>query len=486
MSDPATAMTDAVADQLTTGDDSPSGRRILRPREHGSFRAVLGNYAFLRLWIAQAVSQTANSMVDFSLLLRVGQTVEYHNVAQANTAVSFVILAFSLPAVIFGPIAGAVADRVSRRNLMVVTNVARAALVMLFLLVQPTWPVQVALISYYAVSFLFGAVGQFFMPAQGASIPALVPRDQLTTANALFNLTFTATQLLGFAILGPLLSQALGVDMLFIVTLIAFVISALLTLWLPAMPIPPRVLSTERVSAVRRVWSDIHEGLVYIKQDAILTKAIAYLTFATTIFMLIAALAPNFVATVVGLPPGDIGYLVAPAGIGVIIGVVIVPRLSSNFRREALIDWAVVVGGFSLLLLALSRAVLRLMLTPEGVPQMLEVAVAGTLAAILGISNALVLVPSQTILQERSHEHIRARVYATFFTITSVVSFIPIFFAAAAADFFGVVRVLTAVAILLIAVGASSLARARRAYQQRYERVRTRHRQGPEAVPPVG
>jgi MFS family permease len=486
LSDPATAMTDAVADQLTTDDGGPSGRRILRPREHGSFRAVLGNYAFLRLWIAQAVSQTANSMVDFSLLLRVGQTVEYHNVAQANTAVSFVILAFSLPAVIFGPIAGAVADRVSRRNLMVVTNVARAALVMLFLLVQPTWPVQVALISYYAVSFLFGAVGQFFMPAQGASIPALVPRDQLTTANALFNLTFTATQLLGFAILGPLLSQALGVDMLFIVTLIAFVISALLTLWLPAMPIPPRVLSTERVSAVRRVWSDIHEGLVYIKQDAILTKAIAYLTFATTIFMLIAALAPNFVATVVGLPPGDIGYLVAPAGIGVIIGVVIVPRLSSNFRREALIDWAVVVGGFSLLLLSLSRAVLRLMLTPEGVPQMLEVAVAGTLAAILGICNALVLVPSQTILQERSHEHIRARVYATFFTITSVVSFIPIFFAAAAADFFGVVRVLTAVAILLIAVGASSLARARRAYQQRYERVRTRHRQGPEAVPPVG
>jgi MFS family permease len=486
LSDPATAMTDAVADQLTTDDGGPSGRRILRPREHGSFRAVLGNYAFLRLWIAQAVSQTANSMVDFSLLLRVGQTVEYHNVAQANTAVSFVILAFSLPAVIFGPIAGAVADRVSRRNLMVVTNVARAALVMLFLLVQPTWPVQVALISYYAVSFLFGAVGQFFMPAQGASIPALVPRDQLTTANALFNLTFTATQLLGFAILGPLLSQALGVDMLFIVTLIAFVISALLTLWLPAMPIPPRVLSTERVSAVRRVWSDIHEGLVYIKQDAILTKAIAYLTFATTIFMLIAALAPNFVATVVGLPPGDIGYLVAPAGIGVIIGVVLVPRLSSNFRREALIDWAVVVGGFSLLLLSLSRAVLRLMLTPEGVPQMLEVAVAGTLAAILGICNALVLVPSQTILQERSHEHIRARVYATFFTITSVVSFIPIFFAAAAADFFGVVRVLTAVAILLIAVGGSSLVRARRAYQQRYERVRTRHRQGPEAVPPVG
>ncbi|MGH2615588.1 MAG: MFS transporter, partial [Thermomicrobiales bacterium] len=213
--------------------DGAQPRRVLRPQQHGSFRAVLGNFAFLRLWLAQAVSQTANSMVDFSLLLRVGEAVAYHNVAQANTAVSFVILAFSLPAVVFGPIAGAVADRMSRRNLMVIANVARAVLVIPFLIVQPSLPVQIALPAYYLVAFLFGAAGQFFMPAQGASIPALVPREQLTTANALFNLTFTATQLLGFAILAPLLSQALGVDMLFVAMIVAFALSALLTVWLP-------------------------------------------------------------------------------------------------------------------------------------------------------------------------------------------------------------------------------------------------------------
>jgi len=461
-------------------------RRVLRPQNQGSFRAVLGNYPFLRLWIAQAVSQTANSMVDFSLLLRVGEAVDFHEVSQANTAVSFVILAFSLPAVVFGPIAGAVADRMSRRTLMIITNIVRAALVLLFLLVQPSWPVQIALASYYSISFLFGAAGQFFMPAQGASIPALVPRDQLTTANALFNLTFTATQLLGFAILGPLLSQALGVDTLFMVTMAAFIISALLTVWLPPMPLPKRLSQDEPAHLFRRIWADIREGLDYIKQDPILIKSIAYLTFATTIFMLIAALAPNFVATVVGLPPSDIGYLVAPGGFGVIVGVVIVPRLVRRFPREALIDWAVVVGGLSLLLLALSRAILTTILMPAEVPRMLEVVVAGLLAAVLGVCNALVLVPSQTILQERSHEHIRARVYATFFTVTSVVSFIPIFFAAAAADILGVVTVLTGVAILLIVVGSYGLVRARRNQQLRHLRVRTRHRQGPEAVPPAG
>jgi MFS family permease len=117
---------------------------------------------------------------------------------------------------------------------------------------------------------------------------------------------------------------------------------------------------------------------------------------------------------------------------------------------------------------------------------MLEIAVAGVLAAILGICNALVLIPSQTILQERSHEHIRARVYATFFTITSVVSFIPIFFAAAAADVLGVVTVLAGVALLLMVVGSLSLMRAKQRQRQRHQRVRTRHRQGPEAVPPAG
>lgn len=475
---------DDAAPAAKTNGAGNGQRRILRPQQQGSFRAVLRNYAFLRLWLAQAVSQTANSMVDFSLLLSVGEVVDIHQVAQANTAVSFVILAFSLPSVVFGPIAGAVADRVSRRNVMIAVNAVRAILVVFFLLIQPTWPVAVSLASFYALAFLFGAAGQFFMPAQGASIPALVPRDQLTAANALFNLTFTATQLLGFAILGPLLSQALGVDMLFVVTMIGFALSAALTVWLPPMPIPHRVRSVQTSNAAARIWIDIREGLVFIRQDKILTKVIAYLTFATTVFMLIAALAPNFVATVVGLAPSDIGYIVAPAGLGVILGVVLVPRLVRRFNRETLIDWAVVIGGLSLLLLALSRIILTAILGTADFPEMLEVVVAGALAAILGVCNALVLVPSQTILQERSHENIRARVYATFFTITSVVSFVPIFFAAAAADFFGVVTVLAAVAVLLMAVGVLSLIGARQTQQRRYERVRTRHREGPDAVQP--
>ena len=66
--------------------------------------AVLRNTAFFCLWIAQLLSQTANNMVNFALLMRVQEIIRIHDVTQANTASSLVILAFSLPAVLFGPL----------------------------------------------------------------------------------------------------------------------------------------------------------------------------------------------------------------------------------------------------------------------------------------------------------------------------------------------------------------------------------------------
>ena len=135
--------------------------------------------------------------------------------AGANTAVSLVILSFSIPSVIFGPVAGVTADRMNRRTLMTLVNVGRAISVLLFILIRPTWHAQTILVAIYVITFLFGTISQFFAPAEGAAIPSLVPRDQLLAANSLFNLTFTATQLLGFAVFGPVLAKVVGVDVLF-------------------------------------------------------------------------------------------------------------------------------------------------------------------------------------------------------------------------------------------------------------------------------
>lgn len=444
--------------------------------------AVLRNGAFVRLWGIQAVTQVLQNMVNFALLLRVRDVVEVHNLPNANTAISLVILAFSLPAVLFGPVAGVVADRVNKRTLMAVLNVARAAAVLLFLLIRPGWHVETILAAYYIVTFLFGIAGQFFAPVLGATIPVVARREQLMSANALFNLTSTAAQLIGFAAAGPLVIQVFGVDALFIGAVVAYGVSAAMVFTLPETPATVRALDEIELRPMQRLWSDMKDGLVYILQDPALMRAIGYLTLASTTFLTIATLGPEFVTGVIGLPKEDIGIVVAPAGLGIVAGVLLVPRLARRVGRDWLISVAMLIAGVMLFLIAMTRPWLDLVTRGETRVSTVILFV-GAFIALLGICNAFILVPSQTMLQERSHEGIRARVYATFFTISNSAAFVPIFFAAAAADIFGVTNVMLVMAAFVGGLGFAEIFNRRRVERKRWSRVRSRHRLGPEAIP---
>ncbi len=235
-------------------------------------------------------------------------------------------------------------------------------------------------------------------------------------------------------------------------------------------------------SPIARLIADIKEGLVYILQDPLLMRAIFYLTLAATTFLMVATLGPDFITGVIGLPKEDIGYIVGPAGLGVFAGVLLVGKVLRRFERGAVIDWALVGAGIMLFFLALTNAILDVLWIGGDAPQALVVVITGLFAATLGVCNAFILVPAQTLLQERSHEQIRARVYATFFTISNTVSFIPIFFAAASADLFGVVQVLVAVSLIVSALGWGSVWHRRSAEAARWAAQRTSHRQGPETL----
>ncbi|MGB3304984.1 MAG: MFS transporter [Thermomicrobiales bacterium] len=449
---------------------------------HSSIGAVLRNGPFLRLWLVQLTTQVCQNMINFALLLRVRDIVEIHQLPQANTAISLVILAFSLPAVLFGPVAGVVADRVNKRYLMSVLNLSRAIAVMLFLLIRPTWHVETILIANYLVVFLFGMAGQFFAPVEGATIPLVVKRHQLLAANSLFSITITSAQLIGFAAVGPIFVKVLGIDRLFVVSIVLYLVCAGIVLTLPKTPVQALREDLRSLGLMSRLWTDLKEGLIFILQDPTLMRAIGYLTLASTTFLLLASLGPEFVTAVIGLTKEDIGYLVAPAGLGVLSGVFLVSRMVRRFGREWLVDLALVAAGLFLFLLAITRGALTAMI--PGTPSVVLVAsVCAVFAYALGLCNAFVLVPSQTMLQERSHEEVRARVYATFFTISNTVAFIPIFFAAASADLFGVVHVLIVVAIIVGGLGASMLFHRSNAEHAKWRRVRTLHRQGPDSLP---
>ncbi|MCO5176644.1 MAG: MFS transporter [Thermomicrobiales bacterium] len=419
---------------------------------------VLRNQAFLRLWIVQALSQTAQNMINFSLLILVRQIVETQQLAQANTAISLLVLAFSSPAVLFSAVAGVVVERTDKRTVMVVSNGLRVVGVLGFLALNPSWPPVLTLVALYLITFFLGTVGQFFGPAQAAAIPTLVDARELLSANALFNLTFTGSQILGFAALGPIAIKVLGVQNTLIGILILYILTTALALLLPKTPPVARPVSEEG-SAWRRFVDEAREGAVFVLQSPVLIKAIIYLTLATTTYLMIAALGPEFIVSVLKLPSEDIAYIVAPAGLGVVAGALLVNRVARLIRPIRLVDYGIISAGIWLALFALSEPIAGVLGLAENSVALGVTVFAVFCAAMLGISNAFILVPSQTLLQEGSPQEGLARVYATYFTISNIASFAPVLFAGAFADLFGVLKVIVFIAVLLILIGLYNLRR---------------------------
>ncbi len=418
----------------------------------GRFVDVLRNRPFLRLWIVQAFSQTGQNMTNFSLLILVRAIIDRYQIEQANTAIGLTVLSFSVPAILFSPFAGVIVDRSNKRTVLIVTNLLRALAVVGFVLMQPTWRPLLALTVLYGITFASGAVGQFFGPALGSAIPLLVPPKDNINANALFNLTFTASQIAGFAALGPLLIKLVGVHVVLLGIIGMFLLSTILSVTIPSTP-PPGVSSAEQAGATRRVLREMREGLLFILGSPILMKAIAYLSLATASYLMIAVLGPGFVTTVLRLQRQDIAYLVAPAGLGILVGSLFVGRITARYGAESTVDVGLTTGGAILVALALMPELASQAWERNGQVSSATVALAAFLAALLGLANSLVLVPSQSLLQSASPERIRARVYATFFTISNSVAFLPIIFAGALADLFGVVKILVVLGLILFTIG---------------------------------
>lgn len=428
----------------------------MTPRRDAGFVEVLRNQAFLRLWVVQALSQTAQNMINFALLILVRQIVETQQLTQANTAISLLVLAFSSPAVLFSAVAGVVVERNDKRTVMVISNGLRAVGVLGFLALDPSWPPLLTLAALYIITFFLGTVGQFFGPAQAAAIPAIVNPRELLSANALFNLTFTGSQILGFAALGPIAIKLLGVENTLVGILALYILTTALALLLPRTP-PVARADTSETAALRRFVDEAREGIVFVLQSPILIKAIVYLTLATTTYLMIAALGPEFIVTVLKLPSEDIAYIVAPAGLGVVVGALLVNKAARYIRPARLVDYGLISAGIWLGLFALSEPIGSLFgFGGDTVARGVTVFAVGC-AAMLGISNAFILVPSQTLLQAGSPQEGLARVYATYFTISNVASFAPVLFAGAFADLFGVLKVIIFIAALLVVIGVYNL-----------------------------
>ena len=418
--------------------------------------AVLRNRNFLLLWLAQVATQIGGNMVVFGL------TVLVFSVTCSKSAVSLLLLTFLAPALFFSAVAGVYVDRLDRRLILIVTNLLRAVFFALVFVASG----NVALI--FILNIAISTVTTFFAPAEAAMIPELVPRRQLLAANGLFTFTQNVAFALGFALLGPLVTNLAGPEVLLLTVAFLYLVAMVFVITLPSvlpatagMSAGDAVHDTER--AMASVFSELREGLDYIRANRSIGWSLVYLGITASLIGVLGVLGPAFATETLGLAPKDFVIIVLPLGMGIVTGILLLNSYSRYFPRRRLMEGGLVALGLLLIALAAAGPISRLLQKAEaatpldlaGLVSLLAVVVG--IAFLAGIAYALVAIPAQTGLQEELPEEVRGRVFGVLNMLVSVASFVPIIIVGPISDFAGTTVVIVIVGLLVTLAGVVSV-----------------------------
>jgi dTMP kinase len=358
-------------------------------------RSVLAIPAFRRLWQAMAFG----SLGDWLGLLAttaMAQQLSGGNYATANFAIAGVFIARLLPAVFLGPIAGVIADRIDRRMLMVVADVIRFALYI-------SIPIVNNYFWLYTATILVECVSLFWSPAKDASVPNLVPKEKLESANqvSLFVAYGTAPVAAGLFAILALFSSAISsafpsfkgtsVDIALYINALSFAFSAWTIFNLREIPKKQR----SGMKAESSVGKSLIEGYKAVSGSKIIRGLVVGMIGAFVAAGAVIGLARTFVGDLGG---GDAGYGVLFGSVftGLAIGIAFGPKIFAQFSRRRLFGASLTIAGSFLVLLA-------------AIPNF---TLAVFIVIILGAFSGICWVTGFTMLGLEVHDDVRGRTFA--------------------------------------------------------------------------
>ena len=420
--------------------------------------SIWRNRDFLLLWLAQAISQTAQNAIWYGIVVLV------QRVSNSSTQLSLAVLTLIIPSVIFGVLAGVYVDRWDKRVVLIATNLIRGGIAFAYAAFG-IWTL-LPLSSLFLINFLFSTVGQFFAPAESAMIPAVVPRSKLLQANSLFHLTFTASQLVGLVVLGPLLAKVGGVDGLFVSMAAAIIVCGVLVWPLPTTrrEHDPAVPSSEE-EAIRGLWRDVRVIWHFVFRDRVVALAMVQWTIGAILGLVVATLVPGFAARLLHVRAEDAVFLMAPAGIGMVAGTALLNRWGERLEKHFLTN----VGLFTVALcLALTGGLAYITsVVTGGNPPLIEMPTLGEVSVLVpvvmllaltaGFGFVAIMVPAQTFLQEHAPIDLRGRVFAVQLMLSNFASIVPLLLLGGLADVIGVDRTLVLIGALILCAAAASV-----------------------------
>nr|WP_325184164.1 MFS transporter [uncultured Oscillibacter sp.] len=366
-----------------------------------SKQAPLFRRDFTLVVIGQIISLFGNAILRFALPLYLLRQTGSAALFGAVGAASF------LPAVLCSPVGGVAADRISKRDIMVVLDFSTAGLILAFALLLGRAPLVPLIIV--CLMLLYGIAGTY-QPAVQASIPLLAPADQLTRANAVINMVGTLSGLLG-PVAGGVLLGAFGLRPILWVGIGCFLFSAVMELFI-RIPHRPRAAEGSALSTVRR---DLGESWRFVRWERPVFLS-ATLVLALFNLVLSAALIvgiPVAVVQVLGMSDGRLGLTQGAMGLGGLFGGVLAALLGERLRLRR--------GGVLLLTAGLTAAGMGLSLLPGVPPVPGWLGVTAMSFAVMVLSTLLVVVLSAAV-QSRTPPDLMGKVMAFIMAVSNCAS----------------------------------------------------------------
>jgi hypothetical protein len=239
--------------------------------------------------------------------------------------------------------------------------------------------------------------------------------------------------------------------------------------------------------AVKELGAQLAEGVGFIRKHRIIAWSLTYLAIASSLIGVLGAIGPGYAEEILRLTPQDFFFIMGPAGLGAVVGILFLNSYGKGIPKRLIIDIGLIGMGVTLVALALVRPITIAFgpavqpiedVIPSLAPLTSLIAMVVVIAVFAGLEYAFVAIPSQTALQEELPASVRGRIFGILNTLLSLASFAPVILAPAVADvlniFFpgaGIPVVMAILGLITLWAGIASWRRNARSGLHEHDRV---------------
>jgi MFS family permease len=408
--------------------------------QSGTF-GVLKNRNFVILWSGQIFSQLADK-VNLVLMIAIIESQFQSENQSISGWVSAITIANTIPAVLFGSLAGVYVDRWHKKDVLVITNILRGLLLLSlpFLLwltrgqVVANLPLGFEILL--VVTFLVSALGNFFSPAEQSAISMIVDKPNLLSANSLYTTTAMGSLIVGFAIGDPILALAdsvgasvgLGVNIgKELLVGASYALAGIVLLLL-------RTGETKQLPTgdEPHVLADLKDGVRYLGENKQIKGALIQLVILQSIIASMTIVAVRMAELLPEIKASQFGFLLAAGGVGMALGAVGLNYVGEKFTRAQLSLYGSIGVACSLVGLSFSQSLWLSLLCLVG----------------MGVFSASVAIPSTTTIQSETPEEMRGKVFGLQNNAVNIALSLPLALTGLAETAIGVPAVLIGLATI--------------------------------------